>query len=123
MVEKILKLFYLKKEVMEDHKYLSESFFENPGINLGWLNSKNTYRIEFLLKEEAPKIFKVLPGCGCTTFDYKEGDKVIKVKYVADTIPPQVKGDMHVSKTITVYFEGNLREVISFSGVIRKLNK
>lgn len=88
-------------------------------VNLGVLIEGETVRFEF--HTEAPlKVKEFQKGCGtCTTIESFDGN-ILKVKYKAEVVPPQVEGDWTPTKYIKVLYEDGTQEQLYFIAKIKR---
>ena len=92
-------------------------------INLGSIKEKSTVEMRFEYIGSEP-IKEVKPSCpGCTTAHYNPDMKELIVEYRPGKLPKHLNGTFYhvtVQKTITIIYEDDSTEVLSFSGKIIK---
>lgn len=92
--------------------------------NFGEVKPKQALRAEF--EYLGPKkIIEVKPACGCTTSN-RDGNKVI-LNYESPTFPNHLKGkgltSFDFSKSATIIFDDNSKDVITIKGTIKTKEK
>lgn len=92
--------------------------------NFGEVKPKQALKAEF--EYLGPKkITEVKPACGCTT-SKKEGN-IITLNYESPTFPNHLKGkgltSFDFSKSATIIFDDNSKDVITIKGTIKTKEK
>jgi len=97
--------------------------WEKNHIDLGTIKERTSVTINYIYKGDK-KITEVIPSCpGCTTANYKVATNKVEVIYNPGKLPKHLAGTFYhvtIKKTITIKYEDDTSDTLSFSGKIIK---
>ncbi len=93
-------------------------YFETKTKDLGIIKPNSNHVIEFKANHDIPDIQNLHASCGCSQPSFDRTNLIISVTFKAGPIPKHLKGGQQsFKKTITVTYENNKKDILSFTGI------
>lgn len=94
-----------------------ENYWQSKTVNIGNIRRNSSRVVAFQGLPTIPRVVSIHTPCHCTNATYNDVSRILTVKYKAGEIPPQVKGNQYVTKSIVVVYEDNTRDTLQISAI------